>query len=162
MLRQHGGRSDGRHRLYIRLLPVCSICDRRDCWMDKWEAVVSMTKDEVIKIIEDACWWYWQGHCHGLTQAEIFGARDMAIQALSQEPICDRDCEHCTWTECPIEPCDDAISRKSGHWICIDDYHHIGKFKCSVCQIEGFPNTVMNKPTWNYCPNCGAKMESEG
>jgi len=38
-------------------------------------------------------------------------ALDMAIQALSQEPICDRDCEHCTWTECPIEPCDDAVSR---------------------------------------------------
>lgn len=35
-----------------------------------------------------------------------------AIKALSQEPICDRDCEHCTWTECPIEPCDDAISQK--------------------------------------------------
>jgi len=34
-----------------------------------------------------------------------------ALQALSQEPICDRDCEHCTWTECPIEPCDDAVSR---------------------------------------------------
>ena len=33
--------------------------------------------------------------------------------ALSQEPICDRDCEHCTWTECPIEPCDDAISREA-------------------------------------------------
>ena len=31
-----------------------------------------------------------------------------------QEPICDRDCEHCTWTECPIEPCDDAISVKIG------------------------------------------------
>ena len=38
-------------------------------------------------------------------------ALEMAIQALSQEPICDRDCEHCTWTECPIEPCDDAIGR---------------------------------------------------
>lgn len=38
-------------------------------------------------------------------------ALDMAISALSQEPICDRDCEHCTWTECPIEPCD-AISRE--------------------------------------------------
>lgn len=47
---------------------------------------------------------------------------------------------------------------KTGHWICIDDYH-IGKFKCSVCQTEGFPNTAMYEPTWNYCPNCGAKME---
>ncbi|MBQ1296178.1 MAG: hypothetical protein IIY21_19180 [Clostridiales bacterium] len=35
-------------------------------------------------------------------------ALDMAIQALSQEPICDRDCEHCTWTERPIESCDDV------------------------------------------------------
>ena len=40
-------------------------------------------------------------------------ALDMAIKALSQEPICDRDCEHCTWTECPIEPCEDAISREA-------------------------------------------------
>ena len=37
-------------------------------------------------------------------------ALKMGIQALSQEPICDRDCEHCTWTECPIEPCDDTVS----------------------------------------------------
>ena len=49
---------------------------------------------------------------------------------------------------------------KTGRWICIDDYH-IGKFKCSVCQTEGFPNTVMYKPTWNYCPNCGSDMRGE-
>lgn len=48
-----------------------------------------------------------------------------------------------------------SVTQKSGKWICIDDYH-IGKFKCSVCQTEGFPNTVMYKPTWNYCPNCGS------
>ena len=28
-------------------------------------------------------------------------ALEMAISAL--EHICDNDCEHCTWTECPIE-----------------------------------------------------------
>ena len=49
------------------------------------------------------------------------------------------------------------VTRQTGEWICIDDYH-IGKFKCSVCQTEGFPNTTMYKPTWNFCPNCGAKM----
>lgn len=40
----------------------------------------------------------------------------MAISALSQEPICDRDCEHCTWTECPIEPCDDVSERNMKMW----------------------------------------------
>lgn len=51
-------------------------------------------------------------------------------------------------------------TRPKGQWICIDDYH-IGKFKCSVCQTEGFPNTVMYEPIWNYCPNCGADMRGE-
>ena len=82
-----------------------------------------------------------------------------------------------------IKPCEDAVSRQAvleclskytnaayhiqhlpsvtdrqtGEWICVDDYH-IGKFKCSVCQTEGFPNTAMYKPTWNFCPNCGCRM----
>ena len=50
--------------------------------------------------------------------------------------------------------------QKYGEWICVDDYH-MGKFKCSVCQTEGFPNTVMYKPIWNFCPNCGAKMKPQ-
>ena len=58
-------------------------------------------------------------------------ALDLAISAL--EHICDDDCEHCTWTECPedvlptmiypqadgitptvvAEPCEDAVSREA-------------------------------------------------
>ena len=41
-----------------------------------------------------------------------YEAHKVLISALSQEPICDRDCEHCTWTECPIEPCDVSVSEK--------------------------------------------------
>lgn len=75
-----------------------------------------MTREEAIKIFED---WIEEGFPYdgGYAVEELNvdekKACNMAIQALSQEPICDRDCEHCTWTECPIEPCDDAISRKA-------------------------------------------------
>ena len=46
-----------------------------------------MTNDEAIKIIEDAAWWYYKKGCTGLTQAEIFEARDMAIEALETATV---------------------------------------------------------------------------
>ena len=45
--------------------------------------VLSMTTEKAIKIIEDACYWYHKKGCSGLTQVEIFEARDRAIQALN-------------------------------------------------------------------------------
>lgn len=76
------------------------------------------------------------------------------IQTLSQEPICDRDCEHCTWTECPIEPCDDAISREAviktinnntaderDGWLCIDND--------LVHKIEQLPSVTRKSGKWN-------------
>ena len=87
-----------------------------------------------------------------------------AIKALEQEPkYCDRNiCLKNEYNGIGCDECEVTKSQepKTGHWICIDDYH-IGKFKCSVCQTEGFPNTVMYEPIWNYCPNCGARMKSE-
>ena len=67
-----------------------------------------MTREESIKELQeslDTLREYDIANSSRLRQA-----LKMAIQALSQEPICDRDCEHCTWTECPIEPCDDTVS----------------------------------------------------
>ena len=51
----------------------------------------------------------------------------------------------------PIQP-------KRGRWI-----HHpeIGwgeTWLCDQCG-EKTTSTVMGKPRWNFCPNCGAKME---
>lgn len=64
-----------------------------------------MTREVAIKAIQDFIGWFKE-------DSLIRKALEMAMQALSQEPICDRDCEHCTWTECPIEPCDDVVSRE--------------------------------------------------
>lgn len=52
-----------------------------------------------------------------------------------------------------------TIEPKRGRWIIEDKYKDYRTERCSVC---GF---VANRPyiqdIWNYCPNCGARMEDE-
>ncbi len=50
---------------------------------------------------------------------------------------------------------------KVGRWIDTNMTCYGAKvYKCSVCdnEIDEMP-TEMGEPIWNYCPNCGAKME---
>jgi len=118
-----------------------------------------MTREEAIKWFKDSA-FYHKDH-------EPF---NMAISALEQKPcedavsreaVFDIVCRETEWYDIKtqIEQLP-SVTRQTGEWISIDDYH-IGKFKCSICQTEGFPNTSMYKPTWNFCPNCGCRMESE-
>lgn len=49
----------------------------------------------------------------------------------------------------------DVVEQKVGEWVeGADDY----RFMCSVCKCKENVPTVMGKPDWNYCPNCGADM----
>ena len=148
-------------------------------------------------------------------------ALNMAIKALSQEP-CDKCvystkdgyCQYDDITETipPLEPCDDAVNRKtimehystgeiahcnhisrnnlldfveqlpsvtqksdnkyrkeakrwknkwlksqkSGKWITTRTFMHDGEYYCNRCKCD-----APNNEKWDYCPNCGAKMESE-
>ena len=34
-------------------------------------------------------------------------------------------------------------------------------FQCSVCGCEDWDTSEVNYGEYNYCPNCGAKMDSE-
>ena len=43
-----------------------------------------------------------------------------------------------------------------GHWIQLD--YQRGKFECSECHTQGYVDTCMYEPKWNFCPNCGADM----
>jgi len=52
---------------------------------------------------------------------------------------------------------------KTGHWIAQDIHNCHTDFKCSECgYIHSFMH-LYGEPTadYTYCPNCGAKMESE-
>lgn len=55
-----------------------------------------------------------------------------------------------------------SVTQKSGKWILLDECANSGYY-CSNCQKklvkEGWSNTVKKI---KFCPNCGAKMESEG
>lgn len=87
----------------------------------------------------------------GLTFGTVVGSKgvealDMAIQALSQEPICDRDCEHCTWTECPIEPCDDAVSRDAVREIL--SKYHLGESRIAE-ELNELPSVTQKSGKWD-------------
>lgn len=54
---------------------------------------------------------------------------------------------------------------KSGHWewVKYDSNPNIGNWHCSECNriVSGAITAVNPVYTYKYCPNCGAKMESE-
>ena len=63
------------------------------------------------------------------------------------------------------QPTADAQEVKHGKWT---PMHHVGGIldgenfdKCSVCGYERFIADVKYKTIYNYCPNCGAKMDKK-
>ena len=51
----------------------------------------------------------------------------------------------------------DAEPVRHGKWLCSDDIYETAV--CSVCNFDtGEPYEYVKK-SWNFCPNCGAKME---
>jgi Zn finger protein HypA/HybF involved in hydrogenase expression len=45
---------------------------------------------------------------------------------------------------------------KIGKWITTRTFMHDGEFYCDKCKCDS-----PNNEKWDYCPNCGAKMEVE-
>jgi hypothetical protein len=58
-------------------------------------------------------------------------------------------------------PTVDAVEVVHGRWIRMDAHKGIEQFKFSVCRSECYVPTCMNEPMYDYCPNCGAKMDGE-
>ena len=58
-------------------------------------------------------------------------------------------------------PAADVAEVRHGEWKKIDvqpyfrKHYSIGNYSCSVCHRKGMRD-------WNYCPNCGAKMDGGG
>lgn len=49
---------------------------------------------------------------------------------------------------------------KRGNWI--NSKERMRPDMCSVCGCVYEADRFMDKIAWNYCPNCGAKMEVQG
>lgn len=98
-----------------------------------------MTREEAIKVLSsydvNGVWADVDGKPYNAEeQAEAF---DMAIEALQAEPV-----KHGKWT---ITDTDDGEGGEAPHLI------------CSECKHE--PLAWSSKRFFNYCPNCGAKMD---
>lgn len=52
----------------------------------------------------------------------------------------------------------DVVERKTGKWLKSNE-STLRPYMCSNCGCLHDVDTVMGKIVWNYCPNCGARME---
>ena len=55
-------------------------------------------------------------------------------------------------------PADDVVEVKHGYNL--NDLPSL--FECSVCHWECYDTYTGDTDVYNYCPNCGAKMDKEG
>ena len=72
---------------------------------------------------------------------------------LSEEPCEPNEC----WVCDVIAQTDtvDAVEVVHGRWFA----HHSHSYECTCCHAKYI---TMRAKDWNYCPNCGAKMDGDG
>ena len=56
------------------------------------------------------------------------------------------------------QPTVDAVEVVHGHNL----KDHNSAFECSVCGWEDWDTLTADTSEYNYCPNCGAKMDGDG
>ena len=54
-----------------------------------------------------------------------------------------------------IIPSDDVAPVRHGRW----EWDTEDIYRCSNCAEKSHVKEVMGVPEWDYCPNCGAKMD---
>ena len=62
------------------------------------------------------------------------------------------------WDDVESAPTVDAVEVVHGRWIEQEKYTFGTMYDCSICGTR----ILDNGHSWNYCPNCGAKMDLEG
>ena len=83
-----------------------------------------------------------------------------ANEAIERAKTSDKIVGSSIWETCEVvefledSPIVDAVEVVHGRW---KPYYPTGSFTgtCSVCRMLGSTD-------WNYCPNCGAKMDGDG
>ena len=60
-------------------------------------------------------------------------------------------------------PTVDAKPIRHGHWIPVNpDVYGAEYFECSVCGMYSRDGLIRKELDYEYCPNCGAKMDASG
>ena len=59
------------------------------------------------------------------------------------------------WDDVESAPTVDAVEVVHGRWIEQEKYTFGTMYDCSICGTR----ILDNGHSWNYCPNCGAKMD---
>ena len=71
-------------------------------------------------------------------------------------------CSAC-WVEDVLEQLEgdtvDAVEVVHGRWVKANIF---GYLKCNICQDAIIYEEWLEDGKWNYCPNCGAKMDGDG
>lgn len=63
--------------------------------------------------------------------------------------------------------CEDALKAlpsaqpRKGKWLPDNTNYYDERYICSECNANYKVDTCMGKPSWNFCPNCGADMRGE-
>lgn len=57
-------------------------------------------------------------------------------------------------------PAADVVEVKHAEWEKVIWWQHQNRYECNECSLCGC--RVKPKVTYNYCPNCGAKMRGDG
>ncbi len=138
-----------------------------------------MTREEAIDIIKYGMEISKYPSRLTLTVAEVEEAKQIAIKALSQGPCEDaisRDAAiktvHKMRVVCDTEDIDDyyellvesfkqlpSVTQKSGKWIKVTNGR--GGHECDICHEYAPSYQDGDEYLTKFCPNCGAKMESE-
>jgi len=88
-------------------------------------------------------------------------ARWSVEELPSAQPEPPEECERCMMEHTDeMEKLEAELAMaqpKRGRWISADAIFGGVPFYCSECG-ENTRDTVMGKPRWNFCPNCGADM----
>ena len=69
------------------------------------------------------------------------------------------------WNEARVKdfircaPTIDAEPVRHGRWLADNNNPYESAYVCSCCKLSEVVPTRMYKPLWEYCPNCGARME---
>ena len=76
--------------------------------------------------------------------------REKLLRDINHYHLSDGKFQH--WVE--VQPAADVAPVRPGRWVEKDKYTSGTMYDCSICGARIFDTGL----SWNYCPNCGAKM----